>query len=123
MSEKENRLVRVDPTGEGSMLQYTLNQALNKRESFLSGVTGGKLANGKPNFGRNRNSNKSNHLARDHGAHSKASLLSLQQVQHRFGGPGQPKSSAMRQRSGGDAGVNRLNSTGAQAKPTLRLGA
>ena len=82
MSEKENRLVGADPTGDGSMLQFTLSQALNnKRESFLSGATGAKLAINKANFGRNRNSNKSNHLSRqqtEHGAHSKASLLSLQ---------------------------------------------
>ena len=79
MSEKENRLVSADPTGDGSMLQFTLSQALsNKRESFLSGATGAKLAINKANYGRNRNSNKSGHLSREHGAHSKASLLSLQ---------------------------------------------
>lgn len=112
MSEKENRLVRVDPTGDGSMLQYTRNQALSKRESFLSGATGAKLANSKGNFGRNRNSNKSNHLSRhDRGVHSKASLLSLQQVHSRFGGPQQNKSTVLRQKSSGDAST-RMNSSG-----------
>ena len=121
MSEKENRLLRVDPTGEGSTLQFSVNQALNKRESFLSGATGAKLANSKPGFARNRNSNKSNHLSRgEHTAHSKASLLSLQQVQHRFGHT--QHKSFLRQKSSGEHGC-RVNSTGAHAKPATRLAA
>ena len=121
MSEKENRLVRVDPTGDGGMLQYTRNQALNKRESFLSGATGAKLANSKGNFGRNRGSNKSNHMRRQgHDVHSKGSLLSLRQVHTRFGGHTQTKSTVLRQKSSGDAST-RMNSSGGTTKPTLRL--
>lgn len=66
MAEKENKFKGLPPT-QTSMLQFTLNQALNKRESFLSGATMTKFDkssfvgnNLSSNYGQRRMANKSN---------------------------------------------------------------
>ena len=89
MTEKENKFKGTGP--QSSMLQYTLNQALNKRESFLSGAAVAKLANASSvsnsltsNYGRNYAGNKPGYPARTEQVPcAKQGLLSLQAVQQR----------------------------------------
>lgn len=83
MTEKENKFKGIG--SQSSMLQYTLNQALNKRESFLSGAAVAKLANASSvsnsltsNYGRNCAVSKPGYPARTEQVPSaKQNILSL----------------------------------------------